>query len=153
MALQLIVEPWPRFQLLGTIHSRGNNPRKASAYTRHNTSTSMPVVRLQPTNSAVEWAKTVHATDHASTVISRRTRLIDTYTNIHSVSSTFAWQFFVSILLLHRIRVVLCLSNFVLADLEYLKIIIKAIFFFLSAPKLTSWSPHVDEAVYLPLPA
>jgi hypothetical protein len=82
MALQPFVGPWPLFQFRNPIHSRydpldgGSANRKASTYTQDSINTeqthaSMPWVAFEPTIPVFERVKTVHALDHADTVIGK----------------------------------------------------------------------------------
>jgi hypothetical protein len=77
MALRPFVGPRPLFQFLDPIHSRWNSLdggsacRKASTYTQNKrTQASMPLMGFEPTIPAFERTKTVHAVNHAVTVVS-----------------------------------------------------------------------------------
>jgi hypothetical protein len=75
MALQSFVGPWPLFQFLNPIQSVGHLGRESGPSQGplpihgSNAQTPMHRVEFEPTIPVFERAKTVHALDHAATVI------------------------------------------------------------------------------------
>jgi hypothetical protein len=84
MALQPFVGPWPLLQFRNIFYTDGRTPRTSDQpvvgpLPTHRTTETQTFMGFEPTISAFERAKTVHALDRAATVI--------------SLITSYRWQF------------------------------------------------------------